>query len=582
MTNTAKDIIGALIYNASVQLDFPDHKNKEGKVDPDNIVANFDMVESGYLQFQGKIYSKDELTSLVNQAIYHRNGSILIDILKESGKIKDFPPAFMEKLYITAFEQAGFSLYPVSNRKEIDGKLFDVPEKYRTGVGYPSDKEVVALCHFYLKGIKGYEDPESKKTYRNKLFNLLHVYAHLQESVLTESLGVEWVANFKEGNKTFEDFKQAIDMATQGESLKYTREEQPYIYFQGRVHLNGPVAIHSPNDPDEEIKFLTNIMENTEDQESVVFTKAIAFIHRSAFQQEIYHFLTSLYDENEQYWLADNRQRADFVFNLVGRYMEECRAKTKIATTRYSEQPRDPQPTQGKEQMFNSNLTQAIQFLAHARGVSVETLVGELKQKLGNKQVTEQPKVQISGPDGEMLDQLKQIFGDDCVIVPISQGDDISEAIAKAVGNKGPSKEQELKEGIDWLTSRWADILGVTDPEAIEHLRAAATKSVQPKNEVKRPITTEVRHARTMEFEVLGEHNEVEERYRGLWNEATKLLTISYKAIGMSSCEQIACIEFKDYSDAVSTFIGMCHNYSIKPVHEIIKDFVEAYNGRIL
>lgn len=490
MTNTAKDIIGALIYNASVQLDFPDHKNKEGKVDPDNIVANFDMVESGYLQFQGKIYSKDELTSLVNQAISHRNGSILIDILKESSKIKDFPPAFMEKLYTTAFEQAGFSLYPVSNRKE----------------------EVV-------------KQPERK----------------------------------------------------------YTREEQPYIYFQGREHLCGPSAVHSADDPDEEIGLLTNIMLSDKLSDSETFTKAISFIHRSIFQEEIYHFLTSLYDENEMYWLADNRQRADFVCNLVGRYMEEIRKPTtKEPTSRYSEQPRDPQPTQGKEQMFNSNLTQAIQFLAHVRGVSVETLVGELKQKLGDEQVTEQPKVQISGPDGEMLDQLKQIFGDDCVIVPISQGDDISEAIAKAIGNKKPSKEQELEKSLDDLTGRWAEILGVTDPEAIAHLRAAAAKSVQPKDEVKRPITTEVRHARTMEFEVLGEHNEVEERYRGLWNETTKLLTINYKSVGMDSYSQLVCIQFMDYSDAVSTFIGMCHNYGIKPVREIIQDFVEAYNGHFI
>lgn len=582
MTKTALDIITALITNKSLGLEFPQHKEKDGTVSLERIKSNFGFVETAYLQLNGNVATAEQVVEIVDKAIKERDGSALIDIIKEAGKIKQLPPDYMNLTYVIQFKEAGLSLYQPEEPVAVEGKLFDVPEKYRTGVGYPSDKEVIALCHFYLNGIKGYESSASKKTYRNKLFNLLHVYAHLQESVLTEALGTEWVANFKEGNKTFEDFKQAIDMTTQGESLKYTREEQPFIYFQGRVHLNGPCVVHCDSDPNEEIRLLTDIMSNTEDQESVVFTKAIAFIHRSNFQKEIYNFLTSIYEDNEQHRLADNRQRGDIVFHLVGRYMEERRAiaKRRSQTTRYTEQPREPQPTKGNEQMFNSSQQQAIKYLSSIRGM--EGFVELLKDGRLAQQLAEQPKVQISGPDGEMLEQLKQIFGDDCVIVPISQGDDISEAIAKAMEENKPAqvKVEPKSEEVETRRAKWAEILGITDPEILDLLTEAVIKDID--KEKTKVVKTPIKHSRHMSFNVLGRDGKPEARYTGVWDESVSQLVVCFQTPDRAHPEHIFTAKFNFFSEAATAFTEMSKGIGVMPIMDVIELAVSAFNGEIL
>lgn len=632
MTDTAKRLIEAILKFKSI-FAFPDHGG--ANVNLEAIIKNFGFVETGYLQNSGSVKCDyGYLITLIDKAIKSRNGSILIDIIKEAGKNVNISPQYLLEQFTELFSDAGLQLF------ESEGKLFDVPSKYRTGEGCSSGEEAIEKAVGCLKDIQlGTMTYGTLKRKAKIVYNILHVYAHLQTEILTKALGPLWVNNCR--GKDFSAFKEAIDNAIDGIKIlaaetKYTREESPYIYFQGREHLCGPTAVHSTDDPDEEIGILKNIMLSDKLSDKETFTKAISFIHRSIFQEEIYHFLTSLYEVNETYWTADNRQRADFVYNLVGRYMEGNRkprpseAEASPLASRYNMQDRDLKPTQSKEETMSTqqeifktlsgarSLKEIIEFLKNAKpediaqvqkvcGPDVATqsrlMLSMMEDYFGKdnfyeglaecvKQATQPgaPKIQISGPDGDMLAQLKEMFGDDCVIVPISQGDNISEVLTNVLKEQQPvpTKAQviqtEIDKGLDTLVAQWAQHLNVTNPEVIKYLREAAAKKIELDTREAKPNTTEMRHTRTMEFEVLGVDNEVEIRYRGIWNESTNVLAVSCSHTGSRPgfYQYLFHVKFTDYSDAVSTFTGIRDNYGVKEVLDIAHDFVNAYNGRFV
>lgn len=733
MTDTAKRLIEAILKFKSAFI-FPDHGG--ANVNLEAIIKNFSFVETGYLQDSGSVKCDyGYLITLIDKAIKSRNGSILIDIIKEAGKNVNISPQYLMEQFIELFSDAGLQLF------ESEGKLFDVPSKYRTGEGCSSGEEAIEKAVGCLKDIQlGTMTHTTLKRKAKIVYNIFHVYAHLQTEILTKALGESWVENFK--GKDFTAFKEAIDNSTIGARVlamtnKYTREEPPYIYFQGTAHLTGPCAVHSSTDPDEEIELLKTIMLDTSIKGNEAFTKAITFIHRSIFQKEIYTFLTGEFEENETHWTVDARRRSDFVHNLVGRYMEQHRKpyppeaegkpyihfggtihlngpqtthgksvdeelellkeimldttirkqdafvkalsfihrsdfqeaiykflgtpfdpashywrvdgrtrgdytfdmvdrymekhrKPNPPLSRYNMQDRDLKPTQSKEETMSTqqeifktlsgtrSLKEIIEFLKNAKlediaqvqkvcgpdvAAQSRLMLSMMEDYFGKENLCEglaecvkqasqpgAPKIQISGPDGDMLSQLKEMFGDDCVIVPISQGDNISEVLANVMKEQQPvpTKAQvirtEIDKGLDTLVAQWAQHLNVTNPEVIKYLREAAAKKIELDTREAEPNTTEMRHTRTMEFEVLGVDNEVEIRYRGVWNESTKVIAVSCSHTGSRPgfYQYLFHAQFTDYSDAVSTFTGIRDNYGVKEVIDIARDFVNAYNGRFV
>lgn len=576
MTDTAKRLIEAILKFKSI-FTFPDHGGEN--VNLGDIIKNFGFVETGYLQNSGSLKCDyGYLITLIDNAIKSRNGSILIDIIKEAGKNVNISPQYLMEQFDELFSDAGLQLF------ESEGKLFDVPSKYRTGEGCSSGEEAIDKAVGCLKDIQlGTMTHGTLKRKAKIVYNIFHVYAHLQTEILTKAFSPLWVNNFR--GKDFYTFKEAIDNAIDGIRIlgaetKYTREESPYIYFQGTAHLTGPCAVHSPTDPDEEIEFLKAIMLDTSIKGNEAFTKAITFIHRSIFQKEIYAFLTGEFDENETYWTVDARQRSDFVHNLVGRYMEENRKPAiKEPVSRYSEQLREPQPTKGNEQMFNNDREQAIKYLSSIRGM--KGFVELLKDGRLAQQLDEQPKVKISGPDGDMLSQLKEMFGDDCIIVPISQGDNISEVLANVMKEQQPQAKTEVKsDEVEARRAKWAEILGITDPEILNLLTEAVIKDIN--KESTKVVKTPIKHSRHMSFNILGIDRKPEVRYTGVWDESVSQLVVCFQTLGHEYPEHIFTAKFQSFGDAATAFTEMSKGVGVMPVMDVIEFAVGALNGEIL
>lgn len=633
MTDTAKRLIKAILEFKSI-FTFPDHGGDN--VTLEDIIKNFDFVETGYIQDKGQAASIGEyFITMVENAIRSRNGSVLIDIIKEAGKNRDLPPAYVTKHFVGLFGDSGLQLF------ESEGKLFDVPGAYQTGMGYPDDEAAVNKAVECIKDILGHHyTPPTLKRKAKILYNIFYVYAHLQTRVLLTTLGQEWVD--KAEGKDFFAFKEAIDNTIKGIAVnkpetKYAQPETPYIYFQGTDHLNGSSSVHSAEDPIEEIEHLKAIMIDTSIKRKEAFTKAITFIHRSIFQKEIYSFLGTPFDSTSHYWRLDPRERGDQAFAMVERYMEQHRkpyppeAEAKPTTSRYALPTREvQQPTQLKEEQAMTNNTQEmIKLLSHGRSledivsflksadpeiikqiqevcgdeVSVQSIlihsmmeryfgkgdpVAGLKARLEEASKPNAPKIEFSGPEGGMMAQLKEIFGDDAVFIPLSKSDNIGDILQTAFRENTPAVTQEvtiqLNQGLDNLTKQWAECLGITDVEVIKHLRTAAAKKIDLEKYKASPNTTEIRHTRGMEFEVLDINNEVESRYRGIWDCSTKVLAVSVNHTGRTPgvYQYLFHARFMDYSDAVSTFTGIRDNYGIKSAIEIARDHINAYNGQFI
>ena len=633
MTDEAKRLIKAILEFKSI-FTFPDHGGDN--VNLEDIIKNFDFVETGYIQDKGQAVSGGEhFVTMVENAIRSRNGSILIDIIKEAGKNKHLPPAYVTKHFVGLFSDSGLQLF------ESEGKLFDVPGAYQTGMGYPDDEAAVNKAVECIKDIQGhhYTSPTLKRKAKI-LYNIFYVYAHLQTRVLLATLGQEWVDNAE--GKDFFTFKEAIDNTIKGiaankPETKYTQPETPYIYFQGTTHLNGPQTIHA-KDPSAEIELLKEIMLDTTTKRQDAFCKALSFIHRSEFQESIYKFLGTPFHPTSHYWNVDHRERGDFTFDMVGRYMEKHRkpyppeAEAKPTTSRYALPNREAQqPTQPKEeQIMTDNIREeAIQLVSHARSLKeivkflkaarpeeIEQLqkvcgdnvtvqsalihsmmehyfgkgdpVAGLKARLEEASKPSAPKIEFSGPEGGMMAQLKEIFGEDAVFIPLSKSDNIGVTLQTAFRENTPAVTQEvtvqLDQGLDNLTKQWAECLNITDVEVIKHLRAAAAKKIDLEKYKASPNTTEIRHTHGMEFEVLDINNEVESRYRGVWDVSTKVLAVSVNHTGRTPgvYQYLFHARFMDYSDAVSTFTGIRDNYGVKSAIEIARDYINAYNGQFI
>ncbi|UQT02626.1 hypothetical protein SUREIYA_00270 [Serratia phage vB_SmaM-Sureiya] len=623
MTDTAKRLIEAILKFKSI-FTFPDHGGEN--VNLEAIIKNFGFVETGYLQNSGSLKCDyGYLITLIDNAIKSRNGSILIDIIKEAGKNVNISPQYLMEQFDELFSDAGLQLF------ESEGKLFDVPSKYRTGEGCSSGEEAIEKAVGCLKDIQlGTMTYGTLKRKAKIVYNIFHVYAHLQTEILTKAFTPLWVNNFR--GKDFSTFKEAIDNAIDGIRIlaaetKYAREESPYIYFQGTAHLTGPCAVHSSTDPDEEIELLKTIMLDTSIKGNEAFTKAITFIHRSIFQKEIYTFLTGEFEENETHWTVDARQRSDFVHNLVGRYMEQHRkpyppeVEPKPLTSRYNMQDRDLKPTQSKEETMStqqeifkilsgtSSLKEIIEFLKNAKSediTQVQKVCGDdvsiqsglihsmmehyfgkgdfaegLVERLKQASQPGTPKIQISGPDGDMLSQLKEMFGDDCVIVPISQGDNISEVLANVMKEQQPQVKTEVKsDEVEARRAKWGKALGVTDPEILDLLTEAVIKDIN--KESTKVIKTPIKHSRHMSFNVLNSNREPEVRYTGVWDESVSQLVVCFQTLDHKHPKHAFTAKFQSFSDAATAFTEISKGVGVMPVMDVIEFAVGALNGEIL
>ena len=462
MNSIYKNVIELLVAHPH-GFDFPQHKNM-GKVIVPEILAYMDFVETPYLQDDGKPCAAEMIRPLLVKCINNKDGSMIIDILKESLKRKDLPPAYMEKEVAEAFAEAGVEMYFTPR----DTPLIKVPGHYRNGKGYPSDAVAVQKGIGFINGIA---DPSlskgTRKRHIKELLNIFNVYEHLQRKILTEGMGAEWVANFTK-KCSFDQFKDLLDTVVKGPSVKkelltmkeetkYAQPVKPYVRFQGTGHHCVGPQKHS-DDLKEEQRLFMDIFRSMEPVDDVI-NELIAFIHRSKFQKQLCVIInTGKFVVPNFHSELDELQRGYAVEKLLVTHLT-YRTISQV-TTRYKEASRDPvkpkeTPVEDKQEKVDMPNTKpsasVISILAKHLNVPEESII------LLNAQELERSAPQ--DPVDALVAQWISLMG----LGDVTEGDPLYTVLKdKALAHLKPKKPKVVVSDLT-PSKQWSFSVGSTD-----------------------------------------------------------------------------------------------------------------------